>query len=333
MLLILSEKADEHVPFVLPTLAEGNEEVLWFDPARYPSEARASIAFRSGRPRHSVLRLDGQEHDLASVEGVWYRRPQDPLPGDDVTETTHRRLVELTAERFLDGLWALTGCRWLPAPPAVERAADNKLVQLQAAAEVGFLIPDTLVTNDPDDFLAFYGETDQLVSKSLVNTNVDRRGEAHLVLYTHPVRRRDVPSYRTVRHAPVVFQEYVPKRVELRVTVVGASVFAAEIESQRSRTTRHDWRRYDDPRVRYGVHFLPPEVERQCVEVVAALGLNFGAIDLILRPDGRYVFLEVNTNGQWGAIEMRTGLPIADAIAGFLTGRQRPRQSSSTGAP
>jgi glutathione synthase/RimK-type ligase-like ATP-grasp enzyme len=51
---------------------------------------------------------------------------------------------------------------------------------------------------------------------------------------------------------------------------------------------------------------------------VQALGLCFGAIDLILTPDGEYVFLEVNLNGQWAYIEDLLGLPISAAIAEML---------------
>jgi glutathione synthase/RimK-type ligase-like ATP-grasp enzyme len=49
------------------------------------------------------------------------------------------------------------------------------------------------------------------------------------------------------------------------------------------------------------------------------LGLNFGAVDMILTPDGRYVFLEINPNGQWGWVEDLTGMPISEEIIGLLT--------------
>jgi putative transposase len=48
------------------------------------------------------------------------------------------------------------------------------------------------------------------------------------------------------------------------------------------------------------------------------LGLAYGAVDLILEPSGNYVFLEVNSMGQWHWIEHLVGLPISEAIAEFL---------------
>ena len=136
--------------------------------------------------------------------------------------------------------------------------------------------------------------------------------------YTEIVSRRDVGYTDSVRYVPVLFQAYVPKRVELRVTVVGQQVFAAEIHSQASHRTRHDWRRYDFFKTIYLPHELPREVERRCLQLVERLGLCYGAIDMILTPDNHYVFLEINPNGQYLWIENETGLAISDALCDLL---------------
>ena len=51
------------------------------------------------------------------------------------------------------------------------------------------------------------------------------------------------------------------------------------------------------------------------------LQLSFGAIDLIVQPDGQYVFLEVNPVGEWGMLEKDLDLPISRAIARGLIQR------------
>jgi glutathione synthase/RimK-type ligase-like ATP-grasp enzyme len=116
----------------------------------------------------------------------------------------------------------------------------------------------------------------------------------------------------------------VPKRVELRITVVGDQVFAAEIHSQKAKRTRIDWRRYDLAHTPHYPHTLPDEVRRSCVELVRRLGLCYGAIDMVLTPDGRYVFLEINPNGQFLWIEQLTGMPISDAICDLLASGRTP---------
>ena len=120
--------------------------------------------------------------------------------------------------------------------------------------------------------------------------------------------------------APGIFQEYVPKRVETRITIVGDEVFASEIDSQSNPATIHDWRR-DFANTRYRTHELPVAVAKKCLDFVRMLNLKFGALDFVIRPDGAYVFLEINPNGQWLWIENLTGLPIGNAIATLLTRR------------
>jgi glutathione synthase/RimK-type ligase-like ATP-grasp enzyme len=62
---------------------------------------------------------------------------------------------------------------------------------------------------------------------------------------------------------------------------------------------------------------------------VERLGLCYGAIDMVLTPDGRYVFLEINPNGQYLWIEEAAGLPISDAICDLLmSGSQMKRAAA-----
>ena len=136
----------------------------------------------------------------------------------------------------------------------------------------------------------------------------------------HSRARSIAAAYRYLASivAPLVIQEYVPKSLEVRATVVGSQVFAAAIHSQQSQRARHDWRHYDFDKTPHEAHTLPEGVSSLCIQLVQSLSLNFGAIDLVLTPDGRYVFLEINPSGQWLWIEELTDLPIGDAIADCL---------------
>jgi hypothetical protein len=100
-----------------------------------------------------------------------------------------------------------------------------------------------------------------------------------------------------------LFQQKLPKQLEIRVTVVCREVFAAEIHSQISPKTRIDWRKYDIANTPHYPHQLPKDVEEKCLSLTRHFGLDFNTIDLILDPDGRYWFLEMNPNGLWAWIE------------------------------
>ncbi|MFH1551449.1 MAG: hypothetical protein ABIC36_01045 [bacterium] len=109
------------------------------------------------------------------------------------------------------------------------------------------------------------------------------------------------------------------KSYEVRVTVVGQTIFAVRINSQAHEATKIDWRNpaYID-KLGYRSMDLPKIIQYQCQRIVQELGLNFGAIDLVVDSKGDYIFLEINPNGQWQWLEYFTGINISGAIADML---------------
>jgi glutathione synthase/RimK-type ligase-like ATP-grasp enzyme len=196
---------------------------------------------------------------------------------------------------------------------------------------MGFELPPTLITNDPDEFLDFYNQHNGNIISKLLGIAFTKHIGAKFNRYTEVVSKRNVGYAETVRYCPSIFQAYVPKKVELRITVIGEQVFAAEIHSQESHHTRYDWRRYDLYQTPHLPHDLPAEVRQLCVELTRKLGLCYGAIDMILTPDGRYVFIEINPNGQYLWIELLTELPITEALCDLLiAGNAAPKTKRSS---
>ncbi len=125
-----------------------------------------------------------------------------------------------------------------------------------------------------------------------------------------------------VRLAPVIFQEYIPATADLRVIAIGEQLFAAAASTADSeykvdvRLNLH---------VRYQAHELPADLSTKLLKFMRQLGLEYGAIDLRLTPEGEYVFFEINPAGQFLYIEQATGLPISAAERNsWLTVSQRP---------
>ena len=63
---------------------------------------------------------------------------------------------------------------------------------------------------------------------------------------------------------------------------------------------------------------LPEDVIARLHNLMKRLGLVYGAIDMRLTPDGRYVFLEINPAGQWLFVEQQTGQPITKSLVRLL---------------
>jgi hypothetical protein len=116
----------------------------------------------------------------------------------------------------------------------------------------------------------------------------------------------------------VIFQELVPAVADVRITVVGARVFAMSIDS---RGTSYDVDfRVDLQRARTGPLDLPTPVLDSVRALMDELGLVYGAIDMRLTPAGEFVFLEINPAGEFLFSEHGSGHPITDAVADWLAG-------------
>jgi glutathione synthase/RimK-type ligase-like ATP-grasp enzyme len=110
---------------------------------------------------------------------------------------------------------------------------------------------------------------------------------------------------------------------------------AAAIDSQSRPRARNDWRRDGVALIdAWKPYTLPEPVRVRVLKLMDALGLNYGALDFIVTPEGRHVFLEVNPVGEFMWLLRYPGLPIAEALADVLAGRgvRRPARLSSDSA-
>ena len=318
MILILTEPVDSHADQVIQKLEERGVEWLRFHPADFPARASLSIGYAPNGQQRSLLRVADRVIDLTQLQSVWTRRPQRPVPHEQIQDAAVRAFVAEECQMFVRDLWNALDCPWVPGKPAAIQRAELKVSQLRVAGELGLELPPTLVTNNPDEFLDFYGRHNGNVISKLAGFTFHHSLSNHFMRFTEVVSKRAVGYAAAIQYCPVILQAYVPKELELRITVVGRQVFAAEIHSQETHHTQHDWRRYDLGHTPHLAHDLPPQIEDRCVRLVERLGLCYGTIDMILAPDGRYVFVEINPNGQYLWIEQQTGLPISAAICDLL---------------
>jgi hypothetical protein len=325
MILFLAEYDDPHVNLVARMLQQRGVDFARFGQTDFPTRAELSLSYSPTGQTRQNLRVGEDLIDLSRLQSVWFRLGALPVPHEHITEKHQRDYVAEECAGFLHDAWHSLDCRWVPAPHFVVQRAQLKAAQLKVAAALGFELPPTLITNSRDEFLDFYRQHNgQVVSKQAAFA-LARHGFGKYVRYTNVVSKRDLGYAHAVRYCPLIFQAYVPKRVELRITVVRQQIFPIEIRSQETNHTRHDWRRYDHFKMQYVPHDLPPEVGQRCVQLVEELGLCYGAIDMILTPDSRYVFLELNPQGQCQWLEEVTGMPITAAICDLLTAEPPPR--------
>ena len=273
------------------------------------------LTYRLSEGGHAVeLGGDGRRLDMAEVGSIWCRGLTPSGFAEDLTPAD-RAFAELGARRALGALTTVSDALWVNAPDRLVRA-NSKPAQLDIARRLGLIIPETLVTNDPDAARAFIEAADGPVIYKSLSQNLDvDLGKA---LFTGQVTGAEIENLDLIRHTPGIFQAAVAKAFEVRATVVGPRIFAARIDSQAQDETRLDWRRrpfdVDDEPIG-----LPDDVADRVRAFMDAFGLIYGAFDFIVRPDGTWVFLEVNPAGQYMWVEAKTGLPITDALVDVLS--------------
>jgi hypothetical protein len=324
-IVIVTQTDDPHADEVIIALERMGHDSVRVNTDEIPVNATISMRWGDGQDFAATIEVltSGRSMNADSVRSVWWRRPAYfGLPSDLSLQENDFASDEI--EHALRSLWASLDCYWISEPERIQQASW-KGEQLLRARRFGFEIPRTLVTTDPDEAREFFHTCgEQMIFKVMTDpflgaANIARRHpdqsyepyETPTTMVTEP----DLDLLDSVRIAPCLFQEYVPKQVELRVTVIGDELFAAQIHSQDDERTAVDWRHYDVD-IPYSAATLPVEVAERCLALVKSYGLNFSAIDLIRTPDDRYVFVENNPNGQFIFIEDKVPeLAMTDALA------------------
>jgi glutathione synthase/RimK-type ligase-like ATP-grasp enzyme len=312
LLLVVTSREDLTADWLILELEQRGTPFVRFNTEDYP--ARARLVWR---PDYALLELAASNRhiDLREVAAVWYRRPVPPrLPG---LFPERVQWAEREAREALEATWLTTDALWVNRPERNQLAA-YKPEQLRRARSLGFAIPDTIVTNDGQaaaDFLLGYEEA---IAKPLYRGRIGE-GSSERLYFTTLLDAKARGEAARLGPEPYLFQELIPKRYDVRVTVIGEEAFAARIESQHNAEAEVDWRRGRTGALPHSIEELPHELAEQCIKITRDYGLKFSAIDLARVVDGSYVFFELNPNGQWAWLEQLTGLPLRSRLADLLT--------------
>ena len=307
--LIVSSFADPHARGVIAELAKLGTEVELLDLADYPGKLTLTLAFGDGKRRFLLKRPGEGQLDLDTVRAVWWRRPGAFSLPKSLRDPAHRRLAQSEANAAFQGLFAAMEALWINEP-TLDALASYKPYQLALAQRLGLEIPHTVMTSDPEEAREFWRVCQSDVIYKQFIALPDAWWETRRLGETETKATDEA-----IRLAPVIFQRHVAAVADLRVTVIGDEIFAAAVDLR-------DLDYNVDVRInlnaKHVAHPLPNDVADKLRGLMRRLGLIYGAIDLRLTADGRYVFLEINPAGQFLYVEQQTGQPIAAALAARL---------------
>ncbi|MGH3795112.1 MAG: ATP-grasp ribosomal peptide maturase [Pseudonocardiaceae bacterium] len=306
--LILTQPLDVTADYVVDELNRRGVPVFRCDPGEFPRGLTLVAELDAGWT--GSLHLPNRELLLDDIGCAWYRRPT-TFQFPDGLSTEERRWAQHEARLGLGGILAALP-RWLNHPCDIARA-EYKPIQLQMAHAVGLTVPPTLVTNDAEAARRFAKEHGQIVYKPLSSTGVSEEG-CYKLVYANRLTADDIsPTVSATTH---LFQRWVDKKYEIRLTVIDDAFFAVRIDAE-SVDGAIDWRR-DYGNLRYSVVDVPDIVRDHVRGLLDLLMLRFAALDFVVTPSGDWVFLESNPNGQFAWLQDAVGVPIAATIADAL---------------
>lgn len=321
--LIVTNSDDPTVDFVERKFRQRSVDYLRFNTDQAILNNAQSFEI-SGDPRTStkVALSSGQVTVHANdIQSIWYRRPVTPRIADVVESPQARQFAEEESLYYLRCLWKTLEDRvWVSHPWSISWA-NTKLHQLINAKTLGFTVPRSLATNDPQKALVFFEECGgKVIVKPFTVSSVEYGPQETVAIFTNRISKSDLEYLSSIRYCITFFQQEITKLKDVRVTVVGNDVYAASIDSQVDVNLITDWRRTTSRPKRWQAFDLPPDVQERCRKLVTLYGLNFGAIDLALTPDHDFVFFEINPNGQWAWLEIEADLPISQSLIALLSG-------------
>lgn len=193
-------------------------------------------------------------------------------------------------------------------------SVQNKPYQLFCAVKAGFDIPKSIISNQLNKLEQFCAPSNRYVFKSMTLEHSPKG-----VLLTTEINWDTICNNSdAIVRAPNLFQEFVEKDFEVRALVSTTDCVATRIDVAKTSDSYIDWRlSQSDPSI-YSAFSLPNETLKKCRKFMKEMGLKLGVFDLIVNPEGKYVFLECNIGGQWLFIEQHTKQPFTQAVASSI---------------
>jgi len=295
----------------------------------YTADLAGGAEWTMDAARPSVLETKFREKeemlDFDAHQSVWMRRPTLTVTRDWLTDTHERASAEKDSAGLLRSVLARAEHgKFAVNSLSAHRIASGKTYQFSVARDVGLAMPETIISNSRERILRFFdGLGSRCIYKPLHPWIWTRAAGGINLVPTTLIEDRELLSSSDLTSAPAIYQRPIDKVAEVRVTILGHSVFAMEKTfPQRTEVLDIDWRGMQKDAV-YREHQLPPEIVSKSIELLRRLGLVMGCFDFIIDGEGNYYFLEVNPQGQflWSDQAKGTDFNQLEAMAEFLVSR------------
>lgn len=325
MIIILSVNGDSST----------NEVISWLNYFRAPwirinEDDHISferLAYKNNKITAFRLRVNNDLVDLTTVKSYWYRRgglnnskqrKRRPKFSDSAVQENINVYLEEEIDNVFNFVYKYLEATKTSINSFLSSRNDKSYFQFRAV-EAGLSVPDSVTSVSQHDAVDFFERNGgEVITKSINELFSFNHEDKNYFTRTYPLSAEYLAECSPV-FFPTLFQQYIPKCVELRIFYLNSMVYAMAIFSQQNEQTKIDFRNYDDEYPNRCAPFrLPADIEDKLDSFMKKVNLNCGSIDMILTPNNEYIFLEVNPVGQFGMVSFPCNYYLEKKIAQTL---------------
>ena len=255
---------------------------------------------------NSLTKISMDSFNSNSINSYWYRRGSFEIATNFFTNLKNpvKKKLNWFYYRESQGIQELVNYYLKTEVPSINSFEDNKLNKLIAlfeAKQFGLKIPPTLITNNKTELTNFIGKHKQIVVKAISQGFSYQFNKKDYFFHTTLISKNDLKEFPDTFN-PILVQEALEKKYELRIFFLNDKFYASAIFSQNDEKTRIDFRNYNTTRPNRVVPYkLPESLKTQLKGLMRKLNLNSGSFDIVVNKKG-YFFLEVNPIGQYNQV-------------------------------
>jgi len=318
VLIVTHSDDNESVKKISDEIASKGLSPFRLDTDLYPEKYLLNSVFNASGSTYHLTGPNNQYLSSHEILSVWYRRFAPAGKVDHSMGSQLRSVCIEESKHTLLGFLNNLDCFKIDDYWHIRRAS-NKEYQLKIAQKLGFIIPNTLTTNNATKAKDFFERNKKdIVTKMQSQFSIWKENQEQ-VLFTSKITEQHISNMDGLEKCPMIFQSNIKKKLELRATIVGDKIFCAAIDSNAHDNMNVDWRiRGLDTLDFWFKYDLPQYMQEKLLKLTKALGLHYGAVDLILTAKDEYVFLEINPSGEFYWMDQYTKLDICQALANKL---------------
>ncbi len=299
-ILILGHPSEPHAAHMQRAIGQTGAIAYYLETHLFPTQIQ--LSWIPATMDGTIVFADGYKLRLQDIHSVFWRQ----IAGVQIAPALapeQQRLAYEDSMSLLRSIMQGSTAKWINSWEAYQFHKEKPL-QLSMVKKLGIQIPQTLISNDPEQITNFVNTQQTVIFKPVYGgAHTQRVTPQHL----EPERLKKVLSF-----SPATFQTYIPG-TNIRTYVIGESIFSAEIDSPDL-----DFR--TDQNASLTPIKVPDEIAQQCLSIAKTLKLQWTAIDWRLSPSGKYFFLEANPSPMFLYFEQQTGYSITEALLNLLLG-------------